>query len=321
MDRQNNTKALVESSILTAVAVVLIIMSLYIPAFILIGAFIWPIPITFIYIRHGVKFSLLSLLVTYIITTMISDPVSAFGLVAIYGLLGVVLGYCVATKKSVSVSIVIMSVAAFLSTIAMFKMVTLVTGQDIISQGINTLSQSTEAVKSMYLKMGISKESVDKVMAAMPDPKSILLILPALLIAYSIFTSFICYILTEKILKRFKYQMPKIKPLSEWYIPARVSFGIILIFGISVLLMISGFKNGQNYFLNANIIFVFSFTINALGFISSFLEKKGVVKPLKWIIIIFCLFTPIGNYLYLIGIFDYIFDYRKLDPYRRRPVK
>lgn len=122
MDRQNRTKALVESSILTAAAVVLILMCLYLPAFFLVGLFIWPIPITLIYIRHGFKYSLLSLVVTYIITAMTSDPVTALGLVMVYGLLGVVLGYAVNSKKTASVSLVIMSTAAFLSTMAVFKL-------------------------------------------------------------------------------------------------------------------------------------------------------------------------------------------------------
>lgn len=321
MNRQNNTKALVESSILTAVAVVLILMCIYLPAFFLIGLFIWPIPITLIYIRHGVKYSILSLVVTYIITAMSSDPVTALGLVMVYGLLGVVLGYCVNSKKATSVTLIIMSSAAFLSTMAVFKLFSLVSGQDVISQGINMLTKSYSTAKSMYLSMGMSKETVDKAMAALPKPEILRMIIPAGFITYSIIVSFICYIFTEKILKRFKHEIPTIKPLSEWYIPSKVSFGIIIIFIVSAIIMNSGMKNGESYFINANIIFDFVFTINAIAWLSWMLKKRNITKVLRWVVVIIAIMPPIGGYIYLVGIFDYILDYRKLDNSRRKPAK
>ena len=41
MDRHNNTHSLVESSILTSIAIVLILMNVYLPVFFLIGIFSW----------------------------------------------------------------------------------------------------------------------------------------------------------------------------------------------------------------------------------------------------------------------------------------
>ena len=79
--------------------------------------------------------------------------------------------------------------------------------------------------------------------------------------------------------------------------------------------------NGPSCFINANLIFDFVFTINALGFISALLEKLGAAKVVKVIAIVFCILPPIGSFLYFLGIFDYIIDYRKLDPYRRKPLK
>ena len=319
MDGQNNTKSMVESGIFTAVAVVLILMCYFLPGFVLVGIFVWPIPITLIYIRHGGKYSIMSLVVTFIITAMTTDPLTAIGFVSVYGLLGLVLGYCISRKKEVSTSIFILSIAAFASTMAVFQLFAVITGQDVISQGIATLTKTYQSVKDLYLGMGMSKETVKTFMATLPTAEIIKMIIPAGFITYSITAAFICYLITQKVLKRFRYAIPPIKSLSEWYIPSKASFAIIVIFGVSFLLMYSGFQNGQQYFVNANLLFNYAFTVNAVAFASWFLKKREVNKVLRVILIVFFITPPIGGVLYLLGVFDYIFDFRKLDPNRKRP--
>lgn len=320
MDRQNSTKALVESSILTSVAIVMILLSIYVPVFLLVGVFIWPIPITYIYAKHGMKLSVLSLVVTYVVAAITVDPITSFLMVILYGVLGVVLGYCIKSKKSVGFSLIIMAVCGFISTMIVLRVMVLVTGQDVISQGINSVNIMKESMRSAYIKSGTSKATIDKMMAFIPDPKIISTILPSLLITYSLVTAFICYFITQKILKRIKYLIPEIIPLSQWYIPSMVASGIIMIFIISFLLTFLKVENGQNYFLNANILFNFAFTINALGFVSFMLKKRKIQKYIRWVIIAICALTPISSILFYVGIFDYMLDFRKLDATRKKPI-
>ena len=321
MDRHNDTKAMVESGILTSVAIVLILMSLYIPVFILVGIFIWPIPITLIYIKHGMKYSLSSLFITFVVSMMTFDPLTAFTLVIVFGSMGFVLGYCIKSKKAVSISILILSATAFLCTLVSTQILSVIMGQNIISQGIKALTLARDSTKGMYIKMAMSKESINTAMAAIPTPSMIMMVLPALIITYSVSMAVFSYLITQKILKRFKYNIPQISPLSEWYIPSKISFGIILVFGISYLLMATGAENGQSYFINASLIFNYAFTINGIAFVAGFLRKKNILKPIRWVIILFCILPPIGSFIYFIGVFDYMIDYRKLDPFRARPIK
>lgn len=321
MNKTNNTKALVESSILTSIAIVLILMSIYLPIVSIAVIFIWPIPITFIYVRHGMKYGILSLVITFLITSMIAGPLTALGLVVVYGLLSLVLGYCITTKKSSATSIIIMAIAALLSTMVLYKIFSAITGQDIIARGMKLMTETQGTYKDIYIKMGIPKDTIEKTMGYFPSIDVLKMILPAAFILYSIGVAFICYLLTQKILKRFKYFISEIKPLSEWYIPFRISFGIIIIFGISFLFMRAGVQNGEGYFVNANILFNYTFTINALAFVAAFMKKRGIRRPVSWLVMIFCILPPIGTYLFFLGVFDYIIDYRKLDPSRKRPTE
>lgn len=321
MERQHNTKAIVESGILTAVAVVLILMCLYLPAFILVGLFIWPIPITLIYIRHDLKYSLISLAVTLILTSITSDPITAFGLVSIYGILSVVLGYCIKSKRTSVFSITAMSVAVFLSTLMVIKLLSAFYGQDLIGNSIHLLDSSYKNMKSMYQSMGVSKASIDKTMAYLPKPEQMRMIMPSAFIAYSIFVAFVCYMVTRMILRRFKYEVPALPALSEWYIPSRVSFAIIIILVISFIMMNTGAANGNASFVNANILFTLVFTVNAVALISWWLKKANVTKVLRWVIVVILVLSPLSMILSFLGIFDYIVDYRKLDSSRRKPKK
>ena len=315
MDTHNKTHSLVESSILTSIAVVLMLMNVYVPIFSLIGVFLWPIPITLLYVKHGVKYSILSLFVTFIIIAIVLDPISALGLVTMYGLLGVVLGYCISSKRSAAVSISIMAIVAFLSTMALYKLFSSIIGMDIISQGIKGLTQSYNASQSMYTKIGVTKGAFKEYISYFT------VMVPSVFILYSLLVAFVSYLLTQKILKRFKYSISEISPFSEWYIPSKVSFGIMLIFVISFILVRIGMQNGESYFTNANILFNYTFTINALAFVAALLKRNNIKKPLSWVIIIFCILPPISTYLFFLGVIDYILDYRKLDPSRKRLIK
>jgi uncharacterized protein YybS (DUF2232 family) len=320
-NRQNSTKALVESGVLTTLAIVLILLSIYIPVFLFIGVFIWPIPITYIYAKHGMKYSISSLVVTYIIASITSDPITAFFLVVLYGVLGVVLGYCIKSKKSVSISITILAICGFISTMIILKVLQLVTGQDMITQFVNAIGAMSEELRNSLLKSGMSKEKVKQMMMAFPDPITIKAILPALFMACSFVIAFLCYFITQKILKKIKYNIPEISPLSEWYVPSRVAIGIIIVFLLSIALSYFGVNNGNNYYINATLILNYTFTINGLGFIASFFKKRQVPKYFRWVIITICILTPIASLLFYVGIFDYMLDFRKLDKSRKRPIE
>jgi uncharacterized protein YybS (DUF2232 family) len=92
MNEQNSTRALVESGILTAVAIILVFAGMYVPLVSLVASFLWPLPITFIYLRNNIKYAVISLVVTGIITAMFSNPFNAIYIVMIFGITGIVLG-------------------------------------------------------------------------------------------------------------------------------------------------------------------------------------------------------------------------------------
>ena len=97
------TSAMVEAGILSAIAIVMALIAMYVPV---IGAFVnfvWPLPIIICGMRHGFKYSVMTLIVATIIVAIVISPIQAFFLGAIFGLLGLILGVLygmVTTRKN-----------------------------------------------------------------------------------------------------------------------------------------------------------------------------------------------------------------------------
>ena len=94
------TSAMVEAGILAAVAIVMALISMYVPVLGAFVNFVWPLPIVICGCRHGLKWSIMTLLVATVIIAMIISPINAFFLAAIFGLLGLILASCAAFQHN-----------------------------------------------------------------------------------------------------------------------------------------------------------------------------------------------------------------------------
>lgn len=317
MKQNNSTKAIVESGILTAIAVILVLLSFYVPLFSIVGLFLWPIPITLIYVKHGFKYSLLALIVTGLLAAITSDPISALGIVLDYGFLSLVLGYCIVNKKSSGYTIAAMSTIAFASLILVIKLTGLLMGQDLIDELIKQSSTSFDIAKSLYTKLGLSKDQLAALSKNMLSPQLLRMIVPTILLASAVFMSFITYAITRKIFKRFGYDIPKIKPFSEWYMPTGLAMGIIGLVFLGYGAYYFKVTNGELFFSNTNLLFQLAFLINGYSVFDFYLKKWNIAKVIRILIILFAISPPFSYLALYVGIFEYAFNFRKLDQNRR----
>lgn len=315
MNRESSTKALVESGILTAVALVLILISLYIPVISMVTLFIWPLPITLIYIRHNIKYSLLSLTLTCLVTAMIAGPYLALWFTLIFGVMSVVMGYCIKTKKPASVTLLYMGITNFICIIAVFYGFAILAGQDLIGQFKTAIEQSMNMAKNMYSSMGIPQETIDKTLKQY-DVNLMMMMIPGTLVLLSALVSYITYSTARYLFKRFGYNLNKIRPFSEWYMPFQVAMGIILFTFLGYILNARGAAIGESLFINSVAIFKVSFILLGLSSAAFFLKKRGMSKGAIAAILFFAAITPLSAILELLGIFDYALDIRKLDKNR-----
>lgn len=320
MNRENSTKALVESGILTGVAVVLMLISLYIPVISMVTLFIWPLPITLIYIRHNIKYSILSLIVTGLVITMVSDPFSALWFTIIFGIMSVVMGYCIKTKKPASVTLLYMGITNFICIIAVFYGFTMVVGQDLLGQFKSAIEQSINMTKNMYSSMGMPQETIDSTLKLL-DINKMMMVIPATLVLFSAFVAYVTYSTAGFLFKRFGYNLNRVRPFSEWYMPFEVAMGIILFTFLGYFLNAREVSVGESLFLNSVSIFRLAFILIGLSSAAFFLKKRGMAKGIIFVILLFAAMSPLSSIIEILGVFDYSLDLRKLDTNRKNLFK
>lgn len=317
MQNRTSTRSIVEAGLLTAINVVLILASIYVPFLYFVGIFLWPIPIALTFLRHNFKYSLLSVIATGAIVAFTVAPITAVSFAIIYGALGLVMGYCIKKQKSVITTFTFMSIVVFISTAVLIKLSNLILGQDILKSMIQMLDESVKITKEIYGGLGVPQEQIDSLLKKLiPSPDIIIMVFPVTTLLYSLMSALVSYLFAYKIFNRFGYKVEKIKPLSQWYIPVKLATAILVIVLVSFILVVTKFPNALSYYYNAQFLFSFVFTINGIAAVDFYFIKREMKGFLRFLIIFFIMTSPLSNIIFIIGIMDYIFNYRKLD-YKR----
>ncbi|WDC85368.1 YybS family protein [Caloramator sp. mosi_1] len=268
-------------------------------------------------LRHNFKYSLLSVIATGAIVAFTVDPITAVTFAIIYGALGLVMGYCIKNKKSVAITFTFMAVVVFISTAILIKLSNLILGQDLLKSMIQMIEEASKMTRKLYVGLGVPKEQIDALLSRLiPSSEVITMVFPVTVLLYSLLSALISYLFAYKIFNRFGYKVEKVKTLSQWYIPVKLATAILVIVLISYILVVTNFPNALSYYFNAQILFSFIFTINGIAAIDFYLIKREMKGFLRFLIIFFVMTSPLANIVFIIGIMDYIFNYRKLD-YRR----
>ena len=154
------TSAMVEAGILAAIAIVMALISMYVPVLGAFVNFVWPLPIVICGCRHGLKWSIMTLLVATIIIAMIMSPVNAFFLAAIFGLLGLILGECMRRHlppmKLMAFGTVGGIIALALNIILSF----VVLGIDPINMMFTSFDESLVQLAEYYREHGMSEADI-----------------------------------------------------------------------------------------------------------------------------------------------------------------
>jgi len=313
----NTTRALIESALLTAIAVVLVLVSIYVPIFYFIGLFMWPLPIALIQIKHGYKYSFISLIATTIIVLLFTDPYTALGFAITNGILGIVLGIMIKRKESAINTIFVMIIINIISVTISIKIFGLIAGQDYIKLILDEFYNSIDTAKSFYEKLGIQKDLYENALKSIPPKEMLMMLIPFAIFSHGFISAMITYILAKNIYSRFGIELDDIPKFSNWYIPIKLAISIMFIVLIGYIASYFKIKNADAILLNSMYLMLVVFAVNGLAALSFWFDKQGISKSLKVVLLVFA-FVFLGNILFLIGVADYSLNLRKLDKSRIR---
>lgn len=314
------TRALVEAAILVGIAAIIMIASAYVPFFILVGVIIWPIPITLLTFKHSVKLSVISLVALLAIVAAFIDPITSVSMVLLYGIPAIVLGFCLRKKYSPFITIAAMTVAMFIAYIVTIKLSSLVFGIDIMGDSFKILDESMARSKELMLKWGISEQQINQSASQAIDSNTIRILLPGLLGVASLMGAYINYYFVGIIFRKLRIKINELKPIEEWYIGKNLSYGLFFVTIVTGLLAYFKVSNADVVFNSVFVIFSFIFQISGFAVVAWFLKGKGISKKVIILLIFVIIFMQLSNFVFYLGLIDYIMDFRKINPSRGKRI-
>lgn len=315
-----NVKALVEASLLAALAALILIVSVNVPIFMIFGAIIWPLPITFLTFKYNIKISVLSLIVALFIGGLVTGPVSTLSLGLLYGLPAIVLGYCLKKRYSPFITVVAMAISIFVAYIVIIKVGEVLTGVNALEDIYKIFNESITRSKDMLKSMGIPDEQINKSIPKDFNADYLKVLFPGALALASVMGAFINYYFAGLIFRKLRMSINEMKPLDVWYINSNLSFGLFFITIVSWILMSLKVNNADVVFMTIFVIFQFVFTINGYALLYWFLKAKGIGKKLRVTLVVVAFLTGLTQLLFFAGLIDYALDFRKLNPMRNRRI-
>lgn len=311
---QTRIKPMVESGILSAVAILFAIISAYVPV---LGAFvslIWPVPLVLLGARHGHKWSIMATVVSGIITAMLLHPLHAVSVVVGFSLTGIVLGLCIRKGLSAVKTLAFGSLASLISKAAVIAIGMLILGTNPLSLSDEAMTKALEQVMGMYRSIGMKEEELVKTTEMMKATIDLMkVILPAGFAIAAVFETWLNFTLARAVLRKLGHQFVPFPAFKYWTFPKAALYIWAIMTGLSAYGKIYHYEMLVKVALNIQLVAMVVLIAQGLA-VFYFLADKYNLSRLVRNIILFLAFSNglLTQVIVFGGAFDLIFDYRKL---------
>lgn len=309
------SKPLIEGAIFTGIVSIFMILS-NVPGLMVLANILVPIPVAILYMRHKSKISILSIIVGFIITTLMFGPIWGIYAALSPALIGIPLGFGIKTNKLGTVTLFYMVIGSIISYIISGAITIYITMGTTLNGFFNTLVTQYKMIGEEVIKAAPNQQVADSIkqMISMFTVENIKLALPIGIVFIAFLESLIMYNIARNILIRLKINVKPLEKFSRWYINPIVIAIILVVAIIAVELRKNGVVFGEEIFIGTWGILLLLFVLQGLSLVAYFLiEKMKVNKLAVTFIFIFLITSGVAIYFVPIGLIDIILDYRSLN--------
>ena len=311
---QSRVRPTVEGGILSAIAILFALISVYIPFLGVFVNFIWPVPIILLGVRHGYKWSIMATVVSGMLIAILVHPLTAIGVAIGFGLTGIMLGHCFRKKFSPVSTLMLGAVASLVSKIIVLGISAAVMGINPLSDHSEAMNRAFEQALSIYRTFGMKEDELAKISENLRSMLELMkVILPAGFLLASVVDTFLNMMVARVVLGKLGHAIEKFPPFKEWRFPTLVIYAFI----IAILMLYWGKSRDipllADAGLNLQVISSMLLMIHGLSVAFFYAAKYEIPKILRWVLI-FMVFTNgfILQATVFAGAFDIAFDFRKL---------
>lgn len=302
------TSALVEAGLLAAMAAVFTIVGNYVPFLYALANFFWPLSLILCGRRHGLKWSILCLLVSCILIAMFLNPMEALVKLVTVSFAGITIGECMRRQIAPTKTIFYGSIATLISLFAGFAVTAFIMNIDPVKQIADLLQESVTMSREIFKQFNMPAE-----MEAQLDnfPKMAMLLFPACMVMGAPFSTAIDYFLARKVLGRLGDYYPPFPAFSTWRLPKY----ILIPYGLALvgLFFSKDLPDSLLYKVAVNVFYCMCITLllETICLLRWYVLEKN--KPKFWfgLGVFLVLTNPLVSQLGIIaGAYDLIFDFR-----------
>lgn len=312
--RQTKIRPMVEGGFLAAMAIIVAVISAYLP---LVGPFInllWPVPIILLGVRHGYKWSMLATVVAGLIIAMLVQPLEAVTVVIGFGLIGIVLGHAFRMEFGPGKTILWGTIASLLSKVALL-------GIGIASTGINPFDMQGDAMAQMinqtieiYRNFGIPEDKITELTTNLNTIiKFVEIAFPSAFILGSIVDTFVNFLIAKVVLKKLGHTIADFPPFKHWTLPSYIVYffavGLVMIYWGQSREITLLYNSGINLYMLASTILL----VQGLSLFNYVVDKYNLSRWTRSIILVLILTNGLlAQMVICAGAIDTIIDYRRL---------
>lgn len=303
---------------MSAITALLGVMSYYIP-FLTLLIFIWPIPIIILGKRQGVSISIMATVTAGVLVSLFTPILFAVQIIIMYGILGIALGYAYKKDLNLLKTILIGYTTSFISIVVLLQFYNLLTGVNIITEITTMMEMSIGEITNIYKGMGVNPENLNLITERIDAMINMMKVLfPAMLLLIPVAITGINMVISERFLKRLGYEVVKIPPLRNWKLPNNASYGLFFIIIITALGQYLGIKNFNLVYENVIYLLLITFFVQGLAVLSYLFYYKKLSKGIRIVGYISVFLLPLfQTIVHLLGLFDVLFNFRKLIKYKQ----
>ena len=280
-DEGFSVKSLMEGAMLVAISLLLAVIGIYAPLISIIGLLLYPLPMALLTLRRGVKMGVAGTAALLALSAVFFGIPQAVLMLLQYGVLGVFLGWCLRSGRKPLFTLGLATLIAALGAAAAIGLSLFISGLPLSSlqeQG----REMVESVIAVYQQQGMIDSllpegwTVEQYASYMEN--SMMKLLPAVLIISSSVMTLLCYLISTAILRRLRYDIPRLPRFKDWRLDWRFSWGLIL--GLALLLYGNHASVEWASTVGASILYVFAPILLIVGIAFFFWYMDAMDTPM-----------------------------------------
>ena len=317
MNRNSKTSNITESAMITGILVIIA----YLSSFITLLMFFYPTPAIILGKRKGLKYSILALIASDLIISMLLGVQTGLVFLILYTPLAVALTYGICRDEDANKTILFGTAAYMISFVLYILFLNFIMSINFIERVAEMYDQSFEMTRGLFdnipdqLRTEQFEQYISDIEKIAPMMNYIVTsVFPAVLIAASVITSYINYIVASKFAVRFSINVKQHEGIGYFSFPRNFMISMAGLLLLSFLLGLLNI-NVEIIQLNLFIIVFIAMLLQGVAVLKFLIDKSKMSKFARNLIFVIIILMSISfSIIYaIIGLVDLTIDLRKIN--------